>query len=234
MFSSKILYTLTTIILFFSFIISALPSAKAQGPDGSQLQFTGTVESIDDAVITVSGIQVDLSLVTTSGDELDIGMTVTVVGAFDGTIVVAAVVIIVAVAPQQTSVPSDDSSTPQPTPSATPDDQGEDQDDDEDDDPIIVIEGPVQSININIITIFNINIEVDPADPILSEVKIGDYVRIAGDTQFEDGTIIVVATTIVIVNIEITINDGVLPANCKRTKKGKITCKSSRKSSKRT
>lgn len=225
MFSSKFPYRLIAIVLVFSLIFTAIPPAEAQGPDGSRLQFTGTVEALDDTVVTVSGLQVDISLITLSSADLEIGMTVTVAGVMEETIVVAAVVIIIAPAPDQPDAPSDGSAPPQDNPedgSVPPTDSPENG-------PVIVIEGPVQSININIITIFNIDIEVDAADPILTDLHIGDYVRIAGNTHFESGTIIIVAVTVVIVNVVIVVDGGWLPANCKRTKKGKITCKRSRK-----
>ena len=67
---------------------------------------------------------------------------------------------------------------------------------------IIIIEGPIQAININIITIFNINIEVDPNDPILTQIRIGDVIRVEGTSTNVNGTIIIVAVNIVIINID--------------------------------
>jgi hypothetical protein len=78
----------------------------------------------------------------------------------------------------------------------------------------IVIEGPVQSININVITIYNIDIELAENDPNLTIIQIGDIVRIEGDTREDDDdndgniTIIVVAVTVVIVNVDINIVTG--------------------------
>jgi hypothetical protein len=236
MVSSKIPYRLLVIALLFSLIVTTIPpAAHAQGPDGSQLQFTGTVEDMDGSVITVSGLQVDISLITITVEDLAVGMTVTVTGTFEENVVVAAVVIIIATGPDQPDSPSDgsppDGSPPDGDSEEVPPDgsiPGDDSDGSEND-PVIVIEGPVQSININIITIFNIDIEIDPADPILTELHIGDYVRIAGDTHFEGGTVVVIAVNVVIVNVVIVIDGGWLPSNCKRTKKGKITCKRSHK-----
>lgn len=224
MLSSRIPYRIIVIALLFSLIVTTIPPT-AEAQDGSQLQFTGTVEAVEGSVVTVSGLQVDISLITITHADLDLGMTVTVTGVFDGTVVVAAVVIIVAAGPEQSEDPSDGLPPSDDDPEDVPADDSEDTENA----PVIVIEGPVQSININIITIFDIDIQVDPADPILSEVQIGDYVRIGGDTQFEGGTIIIVAVTVVIVNVEIHIDGGWLPSNCKRTKKGKITCKRSKR-----
>ncbi|MAS36672.1 MAG: hypothetical protein CL610_21890 [Anaerolineaceae bacterium] len=86
---------------------------------------------------------------------------------------------------------------------------GEVDDDDETDLPItIVIEGPVQSININIITIFGIEIEINPDDPILTVIEIGDKIRIEGNTSNRGDTIIIIAVNIIIVDVDIFIGDG--------------------------
>src|SRR5690606_15355641 len=51
--------------------------------------------------------------------------------------------------------------------------ESDDDDDDETDLPVtIVIEGPVETININIITIYGIEIEINPDDPILTVIQI--------------------------------------------------------------
>jgi len=72
----------------------------------------------------------------------------------------------------------------------------------------IVIEGPVQAININIITIYNINIQLDPNDPNLQIIQIGDIVHIDGDTQELNGTIIIVAINIIIINVDVNPGSG--------------------------
>lgn len=72
----------------------------------------------------------------------------------------------------------------------------------EDDQPvIIIIEGPVQAININIITILGINIEIDPNDPILLTIKVGDIIRVEGTPTSQGDTIIIVAINITIINV---------------------------------
>jgi hypothetical protein len=99
--------------------------------------------------------------------------------------------------------------TPEATPAVTPTPGGL---------PItIVIEGPVQAININIITIYNINIELDPNDPNLQIIQIGDIVHVEGNTQNLNGTIIIIAINIIIVNVDIDIDTGETwrdPGNC--------------------
>jgi len=92
--------------------------------------------------------------------------------------------------------------TPEATPEATPDP-------DDDDLPItIVIEGPVTAININIITIYNINIELDEDDPNLTIIQIGDIVRVEGDTEDMDGTIVIIVINITIINVDINVDTG--------------------------
>lgn len=89
---------------------------------------------------------------------------------------------------------------------------------------IIVIEGPVEEVNINIITIYNINIRLDEDDPALTVIKIGDILRIEGeltgdDDEDEDGdvTINLVAINIIFINVEVFIVDGQVwrdPGSC--------------------
>ncbi len=75
---------------------------------------------------------------------------------------------------------------------------------------IIVIEGPVQAININIITIFDINIELDPDDPNLTIIQIGDILHIEGTPQGSvvTGNITIIAITVIIINVEVDSSTG--------------------------
>lgn len=106
-----------------------------------------------------------------------------------------------------------------------------------DGEPLIVIEGPVQEININTIRIFDIDIEVNPADPILTQIRIGDTIRIEGQSSFEGTIIIIVAINIVIIETNIVvINNPVyivpgIASNCRTTPRGRVTCRGSRRSS---
>ncbi len=104
--------------------------------------------------------------------------------------------------------------TPEVTPEVTmePDDDG---------DIIIIIEGPVQSININIITIYNINIQMRADDPLLTVIRIGDIIRVEGEIpggDDDDGgdiiligsSITIIAITVIIVDVDVVIVDGVI------------------------
>lgn len=67
---------------------------------------------------------------------------------------------------------------------------------------ITVIEGAVEAIDGNVITIFGVEVQVAPDDPLLDTIQIGDVIRVEGNT---DG-VVVVATTIIHVNIDVTVN----------------------------
>jgi len=80
---------------------------------------------------------------------------------------------------------------------------------------IIIIEGPVEEVNINIITIFDIDVEVDEDDPILTVIQIGDVLRISGellddddDDDDDDNHIRLVAITIIFINVDVIVVDG--------------------------
>jgi len=75
---------------------------------------------------------------------------------------------------------------------------------------IIVIEGPVQTINVNIITIYNINIQLADDDPNLKIIQVGDIVHIEGSPQGSvvTGNITIIAITVVIVNVEVETSTG--------------------------
>ena len=82
---------------------------------------------------------------------------------------------------------------------------------------IIVIEGPVEAINVNIITIFDIDIEVDADDPVLTVIQIGDVLRISGELPINDddqgdedeGTHMrLIAIIIIFVDVDVVVVDG--------------------------
>ena len=99
----------------------------------------------------------------------------------------------------------------------------------------IVIEGPIEAIDGNIITIFGLHIQIDPDHPIFARIQVGDDVRVEGSMAETDGIIVIAAVDIMIIEVEIVIPDSPagappvpgLPSNCKQTSKGKIKCKRS-------
>ncbi|MBZ0278785.1 MAG: hypothetical protein K8I60_21750 [Anaerolineae bacterium] len=102
--------------------------------------------------------------------------------------------------------------TPPPveeTPEATPESTPEATDEPDDDLQItIIIEGPVQSVNINIITIYNINIEVEPDDPILTVIQVGDVIRVEGNVAQRGDTIVIVVINLIFINVDVVVLDG--------------------------
>jgi hypothetical protein len=90
--------------------------------------------------------------------------------------------------------------TPEITPEATLDNDGLEI--------TIIIEGPVESINANIIVIYGFNIEVDENDPLLVVIQVGDVVRIEGNIGPSTGTtIVIIAVVIIIVDVDVVIGD---------------------------
>jgi hypothetical protein len=94
--------------------------------------------------------------------------------------------------------------------------------DDDDSGVIIIIEGPVEKIEVNIITIFSINIVLDDDDPVLTVIRIGDVIRVEGlladddDDQLVSGdfsggiSITIIAIRITFISVEVVIIDGII------------------------
>lgn len=130
------------------------------------IELTGAIISIDGDIITVGGLPVDISAVALD-DELTIGVVVTISGAINNVgVIVAETVLIVDEpdpAPEATETPQPDAAPIPVIPEA-----------------IIVIQGPVESVNVNVITIYNIGITVAPENPVLNLIQVGDIIRIEG------------------------------------------------------
>jgi hypothetical protein len=81
--------------------------------------------------------------------------------------------------------------------------------DDEDDGGTVVIEGPVQTVNINVVTINNITVQFDPTDPILIGLHPGDVIRVHGDFVLQNNIYILIVVNVIVINdIDIHINVG--------------------------
>jgi hypothetical protein len=170
------LYPITLWLAVFAVLLSGLAMpwwVSAQDEDEEEEEFvpatieiTGAIISIDGAIIIVSGLPADTSGAAVEG-ELTVGVVVVVSGVIneEGVIIAETVRLLGAATPTPEA-------TPAPTLAATPTPP--------DPDTIIVVEGPVQNININIITIYNINIIVAPENPILNFINIGDVIRVEG------------------------------------------------------
>lgn len=92
---------------------------------------------------------------------------------------------------------------------------------------VIVIEGPVEQINLNIITIANTQIEVNINDPIFSLIEVGDVIQIEGTPIVQNNVVIIQVINIISIQKNVVIIDtgtNPLPEGCKITKKGHIKC----------
>jgi len=190
---------------------------------------TGTVEAINGTTIIVSGANVDVTNAVSMIPSLQVGVVVQITGSFSNGVLIATTIIIInptiTPTPEATAILTPEATetlTPESTAVVTPSPIATG------DDTIIIIEGPVQAININIITIFNINIQVDGNDPFLTQVQIGDNVRVEGHAVPQGNTIIIIAVNVTIVN-ETIVNPPQggspgLPPGCKITPKGHIKC----------
>lgn len=235
--SKQMQYLRVVLLLFFVFIMYG-GTSLVQAQDAT-VEFPGEVVAIDGNIISVGGISVDISNTILPGDGLAVGMTVQVIGIRQDQTILATVIVITdygtVIIP--TNVSDTDTEPPPPVSGTTGSDPiivigvsgttgGV---------PIIVIEGPVQAINVSSIVIFDIEIEVDSSDPILIQIRIGDTVRVEGESSFEGNTFVIIAINITIVHSTLIVIHSVgptgvviyvsLPSSCKRTKKGKVTCK---------
>lgn len=255
-----------TVLMMLIGVLTACTSTAST--DGDPIEFSGAIVSIATDTIVVGGFTVDISNAAIPTN-LQIGDTVRVTGIQQPSAIVAVVValntgaeVVVATVPNddaptesptdvvsdvtptdavvdaspiaETSVPNE--VTQAPTVASTTVAQNPDVNTDE---PLIVVEGPVQEITINTVRIFDIDIQVDPADPVLTEIRIGDTIRIQGVSSIENNVIIIVAinitivqTSVIIVNNPVYVVPGI-PANCRVKRSGKITCKNSRGSGSR-
>lgn len=182
---------LLAIIFVGSLLVLALQFAIAQ--TDSSIELTGTVEAVGEGTITVNGLIIDISNIT-EGDPIEIGVTVSIEGTLAGGVVIAAEVKIEAAEPE---------STPEAT--AQPDDEDED-DEDLDVDVVIVILGPVVEIHNNVIVIYNFEIELDPEDPTLTVIQVGDVIRVEGGIVEEGDTIVIIAINIIFINVDVVID----------------------------
>lgn len=201
--------------LVLSFSIVPVLVAQEATPAANLVTIEGPVQSIGGNAITISGINIQISPNDPVWANLQVGDVVRVQANLitqdnNTSVLVAVVIIIVVDIDQVTPTPE---ITPEATPETTPELTPEATSDPDDNLPIIiVIEGPVQAIHVNIITIYNINIQVDADDPILTVIQIGDIVHIEGQVveDSDTTTIVVIAITIIIVNVDVVVSDDIV------------------------
>jgi hypothetical protein len=64
----------------------------------------------------------------------------------------------------------------------------------------IIIEGPIESINVKVIVVYGWKIRLRDDDPIRLKVKVGDWVRIRGNYgRGDDDTILIIAIIVIII-----------------------------------
>ena len=71
---------------------------------------------------------------------------------------------------------------------------------------IVIIEGPIEIIIDNIIIIWGREIVLDPDDPIIQVIQVGDIIRIEGEIDLDGDVIIIIPIIVVIIDIDIFIN----------------------------
>ena len=217
---------------FFSLLLVVVPligfnhlPIQAKAPVRAQqaaINIDGTVQAINGDVWTVGGVTVRITPQTTIYGTVTVGSTVHITALSDGqnNIVAQSVMAIpVTLTPSSPTPTSTLLASPTPTFTATPTgtltttpvlptttDTGS----------VgsphyvyVVIEGPVQSVNVNINTviIYGQPIQLAHTDPVLTQVKVGDWVKASGNYGVGDDhtTIVVVAVTVVIVDAPVII-----------------------------
>jgi len=178
--SQRHLYLPIALILSLSLLLTASPIA-AQGtetPESVPVDFMGTITGIAQNIMIVDNLfVVDLSNAAIDVS-LEAGMTVHVRGQLQANTVFADVV----------EIPGEE--PPTPTPTADLETTPEVVDVPVNNDVIVVVEGPVKAINVNHITVFDIDITVEPANPILTLIQVGDVIHAEGN--FVNGQFIAV------------------------------------------
>jgi len=73
---------------------------------------------------------------------------------------------------------------------------------------LLTIEGPVASIENNLLTIAGIAVQLAPDDPLLPVIQVGDVLHVEGTPQTGENGLIVMATTVRVVNSDVFTNDS--------------------------
>jgi hypothetical protein len=71
----------------------------------------------------------------------------------------------------------------------------------------LVIEGVVESINGTVIVVYGIEIHLNPDDPLLGVIQVGDSVRIEGRVDEGTAGIVIIAVTITFTQVDVVISD---------------------------
>lgn len=181
------------------------PSAHAQQPPTPSatptfpIVFSGPIESVGPRFIVVNGLLVDLAQATVPQAGVQLGATVTVSGSLSNSLIVAARVELGDTTGASGQLPS---LTPVPTATLPPVDlsgsgvarAGMRH---------LVIQGPVTAITPTTLRIFNLDITYDPTRVDVTNIQVGDNVRVEGDFVIANNTYTIVAIEVALVNTPI-------------------------------
>ncbi|MBZ0293234.1 MAG: hypothetical protein K8L99_11770, partial [Anaerolineae bacterium] len=70
--------------------------------------------------------------------------------------------------------------------------------------PTITLRGPIQAVNANIVTIFNLNIQFNPDDPLLTELNVGDVIEV-------DGNLLILGESSIVIPVQVSIIVNISP-----------------------
>jgi len=196
-------YRTLTVVVFLAIAAAgvavtalAVP-ASAQQPTPTPtaafpIAFSGPIESIGPRFIVVNGLLVDLANAALPPSGMQIDTVVTVYGSLENNTVIAERVELGDLAAGPTVTPGGPTATPPPL--------GLSGRSDDDDRPRrIVVQGPVRNITENTIQIFNLNIRYDPTIVNVTNVQVGDNVRVEGDFTVVNNVYNIVAVNATVV-----------------------------------
>jgi hypothetical protein len=69
---------------------------------------------------------------------------------------------------------------------------------------VIIVEGPVEAITANVVTIYGIDITLDPDDPLLNVIVVGDVLHV--EANYDATTTVIIAVTVEPVSNEVNVN----------------------------
>lgn len=174
----------------------ATPTAPAAFP----ITFSGPVESVGPRFIVVNGLLVDLTGADVPATGLQLGAVVTVTGNLINNVIQATRV-------QLGASTGTGGQAPTPTPLAlatrTPsivDLRGSTGSRDDGRARRVIIQGPVSEVRPTSLRIFNLDVQFDPAVVNVTNIRVGDYVRVEGDFTVINNVFTIVAMNIVGVN----------------------------------
>lgn len=184
-------------------VLLVAPSASAQQPTPDPtatfpITFSGPVESTGPRFIVVNGLLVDLAGAEVPSIGMQIGDIITVYGSLQNNTVVAARVELGDQTAGLTVTPGGPTVTPPPLNLSG-------RGDDDDRPRRIVVQGPVRNITNNTIQIFNLNIQYDPTIVNVTNIQVGDNVRVQGDFTIVNNIYNIVAVNATVVNAPVFI-----------------------------